>query len=128
MGGWCRRCGQPAEKERSNLGAPGASGEALRGKGTGAGCQGDAPVGFGGAAVQEEVGGGFSGVPAPRGPQAGIRAIRETRAPGKTENLEAGPLTTWRISPYSRARKSRVTQRGKTLSPPVEMCSARNPS
>lgn len=90
MGGWCRGCGQSAEKERSDLGAPGASGEASRGKGTGPGCRADAPVGLGGAPVQEEVGGGFSGVPAPPRPQAGIHAVRETRAPGKTENLEAG--------------------------------------
>lgn len=34
----------------------------------------------------------------------------------KTENL-GGALTTWRISPYSRARKSRVAQRGKAFHP-----------
>ena len=55
---------------------------------------------------------------APQG-DAGSREDGESRG---------GALTTWRISLYSRARKSRVTQRGKALSPPVEICCARNPS
>lgn len=85
MGAWCSCwCGQPAERaERSGLGAPGAS-VSWRGRG-------DAPVGLGRAAVQEEFRVGFSGVCAPRGREAGIRAVREPRAPGKTENLEAEP-------------------------------------
>lgn len=85
-GAWCSCwCGQPAERaERSGLGAPGAS-VSWRGRG-------DALVGLGRAAVQEEfrVGsqwGARTSRPGGRNP----RHNRETRAPGKTENLEAEP-------------------------------------
>lgn len=83
MGAWCSTGADSLQKERSGLGAPGAS-VSWRGRG-------DAPVGLGRAAVQEEFRVGFSGVCAPRGREAGIRAVREPRAPGKTENLEAEP-------------------------------------
>ena len=81
LGGWCSRCGQPAERaERSSLGAPGAS-VSWRGRG-------DTPVGLGRAAVQEEVSVGCAHLEAGEGRNP---RLRETRAPGKMENLEAEP-------------------------------------
>ena len=104
------------KSQRCDLGAPGASGSW---KGAGAGGQGDGPVGLGGTAVQEEIGEVSVGCP---GREAGIRAVRETQAPGKTENhpSRGAGRETWKISPYSRTRKSRGTHRGKALSPPSE--------
>lgn len=130
--GWCRRSRQSAERaQRCDLGAPAASGSwtSVPGKGTGAGRQGDGPVGSGGAAVQEEVGEVSVGCPR-------LEARRQESVPSGRRGLQGrrriirleGGRETWRISPYSRARKSRGTQRGKALSPPVKMCSARNPS